>query len=101
MTFKEACSTVADLFEAIPETWVAHQFARDASGIAVDPRAPEACAWCAVGGVRAALDQGAGFAWEELDPIAKKLGYEDAAIASDIDRLIAIKLLRMAAGEIK
>ena len=107
LSFPEACAALADVYENCPEAWVARWFVADVNGNGLGSRtlSPEASAWCAIGGVSAALGKDG---WNDLDairenlkPFAKKLGFDDPADASNSGRDIAIKMLRMAAGQIK
>ena len=101
MKFKEACSAVADLFEALPETWTTRSMARDEYGESVYAGDPMAVSWCAVGGVKAAVGRHDYAVWDNLNYYAVRLGYPNAAEANNFGgRLVAIKILRLAAGEI-
>ena len=97
MNFKEACGAVADLFEALPETYTAGTAARDEQGYRVSANDPSAVCWCAIGGVAAAMSDRTKIV--NLYPFAKKIGYSSVTHANDHGgRLVAIKMLRLAAG---
>lgn len=105
MSFKEACAVVADLFEAIPETWTSGALAKTERGHEVPPGHEGAVSWCVIGALRA-VDPDSN-PWKLLEPFANKLGYDDDSGESAVDannfggREVAIKMLRMAAGQIK
>lgn len=102
MEFKEACSAVADLYEAIPETYISGSFYEDEHGFDMyfSENKSSAVAWCAIGGVSLAT----GIDREEvrrlLDPIAGGT-FGNAASVSNRSRKSAIRLLRVASGEIQ
>lgn len=103
-SFEEACAIVADLFEAIPEIWTTHYRGKNADGHYVDPWDESAVQWCAGGAVMGAMGDQSVF----ISPVFEQLsaftpdGYLDAADANNRGgRLVAIKMLRMAAGQIK
>ncbi len=55
LTFKEACESVADLFEAMPKFRTKRSFARMKNGnpcFILDPKAEQ---WCTQGGILAAM----------------------------------------------
>lgn len=100
-TFEEACSAVADLFEAVPESYGVGDFARNEFGNVVPLFSGEACRFCSVGGVRAAMNNYSFLNTNDrLHVVAKALGYEDVYQASDSSREVAIRMLRIAAGEL-
>lgn len=97
LTFEEACSAVADLFEACPEMWTCGSMRANENGDWVQPHDHTQCKWCAIGG----LEQAGHYYWTQLDAAARALGYEDVIAANDEGgRLVAIRMLRMAAGEL-
>lgn len=103
MDFKEACSVAADLYEAAPELWTAFKRGEDETGCYVDPTHPSAIKWCAGGMVLAALNDRADSirVFGVLRPFAEALGYSDAAEANNHGgRKVAIKMLRLASGEL-
>ena len=105
-TFEEACAALADVYEFCPEAWTARWFSADERGCPTgrDFMAPEAVSWCAIGGVSAALGQAGERSLDStrarLKPFAEKLGFDDPATASNTGREMAIKMLRMAAGQL-
>lgn len=105
MTFEEACSAVADLFEAIPETWTKYMVARDKNGNSTSALSADATCWCAQGGLCAALYAPSPWMLGDIDKLnvpALALGYTGSADANNRGgRLVAIRILRMASGEIK
>lgn len=105
LTFEEACRAVADLFEAIPETWCHSPQGRRSSNNYNDCCAPDdpfAIQWCAIGGVRVAMGMPESvLVYTQLEPAAKAVGYRIAAEANHAGRLVAIRMLRIASGEIK
>ena len=105
LTFEEACSAAADLFEAAPELWTSRALGRDAKDVSIGPLEDEAEKWCSGGMVMAAMGEHnymAFCAFCRLQPFATALGFEWTSDANNLGgRLVAIKMLRMAAGEIK
>lgn len=100
MTFEEACSAVADTFEANPETWARGALAFNASGSVVMPEHSAACKWCARGGLLAAGVPTTDLQF--LSPFGQALGFVGSIEANDSGgRKVAIRMLRMASGEIK
>ena len=98
LTFKEACSAVADVFEFCPEAWTSRTAARDAAGGPVSWADASASSWCLWGALMAC---GLRPMSAQLTPIAKRLGYRDFMLLNDIGgRLLTIKMLRIAAGEL-
>lgn len=97
---KEACAAVADVFEGNPDAWTREFFARDECGIPAACGDHRAVQWCVIGAVMAAMETGISSPIRSaLDPIANQLGYPNAADANNIGgRLVAIKMLRMAAA---
>lgn len=91
LTLKEAAAAVADLYEALPETYL-----RGAYFYERDDGTP---CFCAVGGVMLAANVDSLTVKEFLQPVLFGLGFERATIASDAGRETAIKMLRMAAGQ--
>ncbi|MDE1999316.1 MAG: hypothetical protein KGI52_10360 [Burkholderiales bacterium] len=51
----DAAEAVGHVF-LIPGTWARKAYARDKRGACVSVSAPEACAWCVAGAIRAATD---------------------------------------------
>ena len=104
LTFEEACSSAADLFEAAPETWTRGVIARDDRGNSAFYHDYAAVSFCLVGALKA---MGHRSPWRRLEPFANKLGFDDSDGTSCVSannrggRLVAIKVLRMAAGEIE
>lgn len=96
---KQACESVADIFEALPECWTKEYRARDEYDVSVEPTDHSACKWCAIGGVSAAMnDDDSQRIVAALQPFARQLKYDIAANANDIGgREVAIKMLRLAA----
>jgi hypothetical protein len=88
LTFKEACTAVADLYEAIPETHL--------TGLWI-----YADTFCAVGGVADAIKADKFMDIDKLlSPYAKRLGYPSAIYCNDFGGTeAAIKMLRLAAAE--
>ena len=98
MEFEEACSAVADLFEALPETWTINALARDENGVGTRAADPSAVSWCAIGGLLVTYGHVADIGLK-LQRYSNQLGYPDAVTANNIGgRLVAIKMLRLAAG---
>lgn len=101
LTFEEACSAVADLFEACPEMWCSGNYAKDANGVACDRDSLDACRFCAEGGIYACTGLKMSSVIRRLCPIAEALDYDTPISANDIGgRLVAIRMLRIAAGEL-
>lgn len=97
---QEAFLSVADVFENCPEAWTKNYQARllDGSGVFYDH--PQAVCWCLWGGLMAA-----GRMYYQdgplLDDLARQMGYGNSVSANNHGgREVAIKLLRMAAGEL-
>ena len=102
LTFEEACSAAADLYEAAPELWTRGMLGRNAYGVGVYPLDNDAEKWCAGGMVMAAMGGNDGLVFAKLTPYGRALGFYDAIDANNIGgRLVAIKMLRMASGELK
>lgn len=109
MTFSEACEAVADVFEMAPETFCQKAYALDDDDQRVNVMDDGAAQYCLVGGVVAAMGvlPVGGHQWFEIErveellkPHAVALGFEFPEDANNEGgRLVAIKLLRMAAAK--
>ena len=98
MNLNEACEAVADLFEAVPETWSTMTNARNADGEPVSTCDPTAESFCVRGALAAAMNISPVDANFLLRPAADKLfGLSPALVNDTLGRLAAIRLLREAA----
>lgn len=124
LNFKQACSATADIFEALPETWMQGDEQDDGGypdgmGGFLHPDTPQ---YCAIGGVAAAmgLNEAPNSIHEQLDIVVRKFPkykskYNSIVGLNDNDvydadenilpmtdeecRLAVIDVLRVAAGE--
>ena len=97
LTFKEACSAVADVFEFCPEAWTKNKLARDIAGQAVSPDDPDAASWCLVGALVGVLGKSS----REICKLAVHFGYDHSVDLNNRGgRLLTIKMRRIAAGEL-
>lgn len=101
---KPSLQTYIDARELLsdPSRWVQGSGAVDAKGTPVAAYSEEACRWCLVGAV---YKNGGGYAWDELDAVARERGFTFASDLNDqLDHAAVLDLLdtvieRRKAGE--
>lgn len=119
LNFKQACSATADIFEALPETWMQGDEQDEGKDEGDETSLPQ---YCAIGGVAAAmgLNEALNSIHEQLDIVVRKFPkyknkYNSIVGLNDNDvydadgnilpmtdeecRLAVIDVLRVAAGE--